>query len=73
MELRMDELMAYAAKKEAAVKTREELQQLRNKFYLEHNDGPLQYLKRLSRVKPRRKYNNWLCSCQRFLRTCSTS
>ena len=45
MELRMDELMAYAAKKEAAVKTREEMRQLQNKFYVEHNDGPVSILK----------------------------
>ena len=45
MELRMDELMAFAAKKEAAVKTREEMRQLRTKFYVEHNDGPASILK----------------------------
>lgn len=45
MELRMDELMAYAAKKEAAVKTREELRQLRDKFYSAHDNGPASVLK----------------------------
>ena len=44
-ELNMAEIMAYAAKKEAAVKTREELRQLRDKFYVEHNDGPASVLK----------------------------
>ena len=45
MELRMDELMAYAAKKEAVAKTKEEMRQLRDKFYVEHNDGPISVLK----------------------------
>ena len=45
MELRMDELMAYAAKKEAAVKTREEMRQLQNKFYNAHDSGPASVLK----------------------------
>lgn len=45
MELRMDELMAYAAKKEAAVKTREEVRQLRTKFYVAHNDEPASMIK----------------------------
>ena len=44
-ELNMAEIMAYAAKKEAAVKTREELRQLRDKFYMEHNGGPALALK----------------------------
>lgn len=45
MELRMDELMAYAAKKEAAVKTREEMRELQNKFYNAHDSGPASVLK----------------------------
>ena len=45
MELRMDELMAYAAKKEAAVKISEEMRRLQNKFYNAHNHGPASILK----------------------------
>ena len=44
-ELNMAEIMAYAAKKEAAVKAKEELRQLRDKFYVGHNDGPASVLK----------------------------
>lgn len=45
MELRMDELMAYAAKKEAVARTREELRQPQNMFYSAHDNGPASVLK----------------------------
>ena len=44
-ELNMAEIMAFAAKKEAAVKTREEMRQLQNKFYNGHDSGPASVLK----------------------------
>ena len=44
-ELNMAEIMAFAAKKEAAVKTREEMWQLQNKFYNGHDSGPASVLK----------------------------
>ena len=43
-ELNMAEIMAYAAKKEAVAKTREEMRQLRDKFYVGLNGGPASVL-----------------------------
>ena len=44
-ELNMAEILAFAAKKEAAVKTREEVRQLQNKFYNARDGGPASVLK----------------------------
>ena len=44
-ELNMAEIMAFAAKKEAAVKTREEMRELQNRLYSAHDNGPASVLK----------------------------